>query len=290
MSTPTLHPRIGRLRLRDGLNLEYAEQGPRGCGPTLLMLHGITDSWRSFEPVLAHLPPDQHAIALTQRGHGGSDKPEHGYSTRDFVADAAAFARELYLERVIVVGHSMGAANAMRLAIDHPGLVRAVVAAGAFASFADKTDLAAWVAQHIAALTDPVPRTLARQFQLDTLAAPVAAGWVDTVTDESLRVPARVWRAAFAGLLDDDFSAELHRIAVPMLVIHGEADAFVPASDAQRLRRTLADARLASWPGAGHAMHWEQPERFAREITRFVAPFAARASGPLAPRAGRGLG
>lgn len=270
---PSRH-HVDRIRLSGGLSLEYAEQGPRGRTPTLLMLHGATDSWRSFLPVLPCLPAHQHAIALTQRGHGGSDKPEAGYRTRDFAADAAAAASVLGLEDVIVVGHSMGAANAMRLAIDRPERLRGLVAAGAFASFADKAELVAWVEADIAALTDPVPQTLAQQFQLDTLAGPVAPGLIEMVTAESLRVPARVWRAVFAGLLEDDFSAELHRITAPTLLVCGEADQFVPAADAQRLRRGIANSRVVSWAGSGHAMHWEQPERFAAELMRFVGGLA----------------
>ncbi|HEY6133671.1 MAG TPA: alpha/beta hydrolase [Rubrivivax sp.] len=277
MTTPASLPTIrsDHLRLRSGLQLEFAEQGQRG-GPTLLMLHGITDSWRSFAPVMPLLPPDWHVIALTQRGHGGSDKPHTGYRTRDFAADAAAFARALGLPPVVVVGHSMGATNAMRLALDHPDLVRGVVAAGAFASFADKSDLAAFIAQDIAGLTDPVPRALARAFQLDTLAGPVAPGLVEAMTDESLRVPAHVWREAFEHLLDDEVSPALQRITAPTLLVWGEADRFVPAADTRRLQRSLPDVRLAAWPGIGHAVHWERPERFARELLRFVGELAAR--------------
>lgn len=267
--TPSASIHLGRLRLRDGLQLEYAEQGARG-GPTLLLLHGITDSWRSFEPVLPWLPPEWHVIALSQRGHGGSDKPRGGYRTRDFAADAAALVRGLGLPPLVVVGHSMGAANAMRLAIDEPGLVRGLVGAGAFARFGDMTELVQFIRRDIAPLTNPVPRALAHGFQMDTLAAPVAPGLVETMVAESLRVPAHVWRLAFDGLLRDDFSDELHRIAAPTLLIHGERDGFVPAAHAQHLSRAIGRARLSTFAGAGHAMHWEQPERFARELMRFV--------------------
>ncbi len=267
--TPSASIHLARLRLRDGLQLEYAEQGARG-GPTLLLLHGITDSWRSFEPVMPWLPPHWHVLALSQRGHGGSDKPHQGYGTRDFARDAAAFARALGLPPLVVVGHSMGAANAMRLAIDEPALVHGLVAAGAFASFGDKAELAAFIQRDIAPLTDPVPRALAHGFQIDTLAGPVATGLVETMVVESLLVPAHVWRAAFDGLLRDDFSAELQRIAAPTLLVRGERDAFVPASDTQRLLRAIGGARASTYAGAGHAMHWEQPERFARDLVRFV--------------------
>ena len=260
---------LDRLALRNGLRLEYAERGPRG-GPTLLLLHGITDSWRSFEPVLPWLPAHWHVIALSQRGHGGSDKPRSGYATRDFAADAAAFAQALDLPPLTVVGHSMGAANAMRLALDEPKRVRGLVAAGAFARFGDKTALIEFIERDIAPLADPVPRALAHAFQMDTLAQPVAPGLVETMVQESLRVPAHVWRESFAGLLRDDFSGELVRIAAPTLLVRGERDAFVPESDTQQLQRGIARSHLASYAGAGHAMHWEQPERFARDLVRFV--------------------
>ena len=73
---------LRHVRLHSGLTIECAEQGPRG-GPALLMLHGITDTWRSFEPVLPWLPPEWHVISMTQRGHGGSSEAT-SYRTRDF--------------------------------------------------------------------------------------------------------------------------------------------------------------------------------------------------------------
>jgi non-heme chloroperoxidase len=274
---PSPHPsfRLHQMLLPSGIHLEYAEQGPPG-GTTVLMLHGITDSWRSFEPVLPHLPSDWHVIALSQRGHGRSGKPLSGYHARDFTADAAEFLRVRNLPPVLLVGHSMGAANAMRLVLDHPQQVRALVAAGAFAGFDDKPELAAFIREQIMPMDDPVPRALARAFQLDTIAGPVAPGLVDAMVDESLRVPARVWRAAFAALADDRFCDQLRDIEVPTLVAWGDADAFVPAVDTQRLLREIPDARLARFEGVGHALHWEQPQRFAQALTQFVASLEDR--------------
>lgn len=258
----------GHLRLPDGRSFELVQQGPRGGTPVLL-LHGITDSWRSFEPVLPWLPGDWHVVALTQRGHGGSGAAA-GYRTRDFAADAAAVATALDMGPLTVVGHSMGAVNALRLAMDHPQQVRAVVAAGAFASFADKPELVGFIERDIQTLGDTVPRALAQAFQCDTIAGPVAPGLVDTMVDECLRTPAAVWKAAFAGLLEDDFSHRLAEVRVPVLLPWGDADSFAPEADQQRLVQGLPRAARSVYRGAGHALHWEQPERFAAELRRFV--------------------
>jgi non-heme chloroperoxidase len=270
--------RVGQIRLADGLQFEYAEQGPRG-GPTVLMLHGITDSWRSFEPVLPLLPAHWHVVALSQRGHGGSDKAPRSYRTADFAADAAAFARQLDLAPMIVVGHSMGAANALRLALDAPELVQGLVLAGAFARFSDKMALRAFYRDEIVPLVDPVPPALARAFQMDTVAQPVAPGLIDAMVDESLRSPAPVWRAAFASLFDDHFSDELPHVDVPTLIAWGDADAFVPREDTAMLAAGIARSRVSVYAGTGHALHWEQPARFARELVAFAASLQRTAPG-----------
>src|SRR5262245_22659895 len=147
------------LRLPDGRAFEIAEQGAPGGTPVLL-LHGITDTWRSFEPVMPWLPGDWHVVSLSQRGHGGSDVAA-SYRTRDFAFDAAAVIAALGMGPAVVVGHSMGAGNALQLAIDHPHAVRAVVAAGAFASYADKPALVSFIKNEVCRLGAAVPREFA---------------------------------------------------------------------------------------------------------------------------------
>ena len=65
----------------NGLQMYYEIHGSGGT--PLLLLHGITDTWRSFEPVFPFLPEGWHIVSLTQRGHGGSD-PATSFRTRDF--------------------------------------------------------------------------------------------------------------------------------------------------------------------------------------------------------------
>ena len=263
------------LRLPGGRAFELVEQGRRG-GTPLLLLHGITDTWRSFEPVLPFLPADWRVVSLSQRGHGGSD-PAPSYRTRDFAADAGAVIAALEMAPAIVVGHSMGAVNALRTAIDFPDRVRGVVAAGAFASFADKPELASFVEEEVYAMGDAVPEALAESFQRDTLAGPAAPGLVETMVAECLRTPAATWKGAFAGLLEDDFVAELGRIEAPVLLAWGDADSFTYEDDQQRLQRMLRRATRSVYRGIGHALHWERPTRFAEDLRRFVAALEPQA-------------
>jgi pimeloyl-ACP methyl ester carboxylesterase len=74
-------PAVKSAALSTGVTLPYVEQGDP-AGTPVVLLHGITDSWRSFEPVLPYLPDSIRAFALTQRGHGDADRPAAAYHPR----------------------------------------------------------------------------------------------------------------------------------------------------------------------------------------------------------------
>lgn len=264
-----MEPIIKSVDLPNRVELPYVEQGDPS-GIPMLLLHGYTDSWRSFELVLPHLPEYIHAFALTQRGHGEADRPEVGYRTRDFAADLAAFVDVLGLGPAIVVGSSMGSTNALRFAIDHPERVLGLVLASSFANYRGNPTVVDFWQSGVSQLTDPVDPGFVREFQESTLAQPVAPDFLDTVVHESLKVPARVWRAAFEGFLEDDFADELGKIKTPTLIVWGLQDALIPRHDQDALLAAIAGAQLTVYKSAGHALHWEEPERFATDLVDFV--------------------
>jgi pimeloyl-ACP methyl ester carboxylesterase len=182
----------------------------------------------------------------------------------------SGFIGTLRLGPAVIVGHSLGSTNALRFAIDYPELVRGVVLAGAFAGYGGKPDFADFYETDIAPLKDPIDPGFVRRFQESTLARPVPEEFLETVVRESLKAPARVWRAALAGCMEDDFVGELHRIAAPTRILWGDRDAYCPRADQDALLGAIPGSRLSVYQGAGHALHWEEPERFAADLTRFV--------------------
>lgn len=260
--------RSSLLRLPSGLPIPYVESGdPRG--QPLVLLHGYSDSWRSFEPVLPHLPPGLRVLVPTQRGHGAAGKPAEGYGLRDFSADLAAFLDGLDLGAAVIAGHSLGSCIAQRFALDHPERVSGLVLAGSCPTAKGKRDLLE-LQQAVDALSDPVPRAFAEAFQRSTLVQPVAPALLDMVVAESLETPVHVWRAALRGLLEADHAAELHRITQPTLVVWGGRDTLFPWPDQEALLAAIPAARLEVYAEAGHGLHWEEPERFARDLAAFV--------------------
>ena len=133
-------PVLESAELSTGVRLEYVEQGDPSGVPVVL-LHGITDSWRSYGPVLPYLPDWIHAFAISQRGHGDSGRPDDGYRPADYAADVAAFLDAKGIDRALVVGHSMGGIVAQRFALDYPERVLGLVLECTFAKLAGHPDV-----------------------------------------------------------------------------------------------------------------------------------------------------
>lgn len=266
---------IDSAALPTGVRLQYIDNGDPDGVPVLL-LPGYSDSWRAFEPVLPHLPGSIRAIAVSQRGHGDSSRPTAGYGTDEFAADAVALMDAIGLESAVVAGHSMGAAVAQRIALDHPERVSGLVLAGAAATWArnpDVLDLADAVEQ----LTDPVDRAFIEEFQAGTAAEPLDPELLELFVAESCKLSARVWQAAMRETILADMSAELGAIATPTLLLWGDRDdAISPRSEQDALLAAIDGARLIAYPGAGHAIHWERPERFAGDLAGFVSRMFSR--------------
>lgn len=254
------------------IRLPHGEHGdPRGI--PVVMLHGYSDTWRSFEPVFEHLPATIHAYAVTLRGHGDAPRPAGGYGASQLGADVVAFMDDMGIERAIVVGHSMGTIVGTRLAIDAPERVAGLVLAGGRPTFrtSDFDELFADV-QGFGDVVDPA---WVRAFQESTVVRPVAPGWIETVTRESLKMPPRVWKALIEPTLRADHSGRLGSISAPTLLVCGERDEIAPPAEQQGFLDAIPDARLVIHAGGGHAVHWEDPAAFARDVVAFAAEVSA---------------
>ncbi|HXW09057.1 MAG TPA: alpha/beta hydrolase [Steroidobacteraceae bacterium] len=263
-----------RSVLLHGIRLPYVEHGDPD-GVPVVFLHGYTDSWRSYETVLPNLPRSIRAFALTQRGHGDADRPATGYRPQDFARDVAGFLDAHGIERAVVVGHSMGGSVAQRFAIDYPDRLAGLILVGARASWHDQPDVAGLIEHVTSSLGDTVDPQFAREFQQSTIAQPVPPGWLEIAIAESLKLPASTWRAVCEqGVAQADLTGLLVRIDAPTLLVCGDLDSY--ARDGQQaLLQGIADSRLEWYAGAGHALHWEEPQRFARQVVEFVRQVGA---------------
>lgn len=98
-----------------------------GDGPPIVLLHGLASSLRIWDFVAPILAERFHVVAIDQRGHGLSTKPDDGYGFEEVGADLEAFVVMLGLDKPVVVGHSWGGSVAVRFGADYPELTRGLV-------------------------------------------------------------------------------------------------------------------------------------------------------------------
>jgi pimeloyl-ACP methyl ester carboxylesterase len=134
----------------------------------------------------------------------------------------------------------------------------------------DKPDVQEIWDSTLSRLTDPVDPGFVREFQQSAVAQPVPQAFFRMVVRESLKAPARVWRATFQGLLEDDSAKALGQIRAPTLVMWGDQDTVLSRDDQETLVAAIPGARLVVYSGAGHALYWEEPDRIASDLVAFV--------------------
>jgi non-heme chloroperoxidase len=272
------------VTLPGGPRLPYVEHGDP-AGVPLILLHGYSDSWRSWELLLPKLPAPVHAYALTQRGHGDADRPAAGYRPEDHAADVAAFMDAVGLDAAIIAGHSGGSYSAQRFALDHPERTLGIVLIGAFRAFHDNPGVLE-LSHVVSELTDPVDPEFVRAFQESTVAQPLPAGFLEeTIVAESRKLPARVWKTYLRDILEADVPTETGTIDAPTLILWGDQDAFCPRSDQDALLAAIPGAQLAVYHGTGHCPHWEQPQRTAADLVAFARRVEPAARAAIAPSA-----
>lgn len=259
---------VKNIDLPGRVSIEYAEHG-NPSGIPVIMLHGLSDSWHSYELVLEHMPNSIRALALSMRGHGESGKPDLKYHPEDFADDVAAFMKELKIDRAVIVGHSMGSIVAEAFALKYPQLTNSLVLIGAFSYISDNPGMIE-LNKDVKKLSDPVDLNFISDFQKSTIMRPVPDWFFKTAVAESVKLPANVWKNAMEGLMETNYLNRFKKITVPVLILWGDKDVFTFLKDQKILEEQIRNSKLVIYKDTGHALHWEEPKRFALELSTFV--------------------
>jgi non-heme chloroperoxidase len=257
------------FKTKAGLTLNYVQQGD-SKGPVIVLLHGAGDSWHSYDRVYPLIPRRYLVYGITLRGHGLSDHPETGFTSDDFAGDILDFLEQKNIHHATLVGHSLGSFVAQRVAeLDKGHLDRLVlIGSGPGLSRASASPGAAPLLNAFSQLKDPIPYTFARDFQASTIYYPVPAANFEVWVAEAMKVPASTWHGLGGGHGSPE---DLGKITIPTLVLWGEKDSIFSKADEDTLMKMLPNAKFSAYAETGHALHWERPERFARELLGFVS-------------------
>jgi pimeloyl-ACP methyl ester carboxylesterase len=211
-----------------------------------------------------------HVYVPDQRGHGDSDRPASGYTFPDFAADVIAFMDAKGLRQATIVGHSMGSFVAQHVAIAAPERVSRLVLVGSATTVHNNVVLE--LQREVSGLSDPVSQKFVHEFQNSVISRPVPNEFMDQVIQESMKLPARVWKDVMAGMLASPAKLDLSKVTAPTLIVWGDRESVFPdRSDQDALTKAFPNAVLRVYEGTGHCPNWEQPERFAKDLEAFLA-------------------
>ena len=237
-----------------------------GRGPATLLLHGIGNYGRYWDPFADAIRGRLRLIAPDARGHGESARPANGYVPAEFVADALAVLDDVGVERAVVVGHSMGGLHAINLAARHPGRVRALVIVD---TSPDPLPAGAERAQRL--LTGR-PARFANRNEARAYLERTSPGYAAGVYENRLAFAFRdvngelEWRSdpnALARIMSGRLPAAdrwdaLAAVACPTLVVRGMRSNVLSDDVARRMAQTLANGRLMELD-AGHNVPLDRP-------------------------------
>ena len=260
------------IKLHSGITLNYVVQGdPKG--PVIVLIHGAGDSWHSWQRVLPLLPASYRVYAVTLRGHGLSDHPATGFSRADFAADILDFLDQMQIHHATLVGHSLGSFVAQKVAEQDNGHIDRLVLIGSGPGIKKTSSSETVVTSPFAKVQDPVPYTFSRDFQASTIYKPIPAWFFEVMVAEAQRVPADTWHGLGTALNSGDPLVDLKKIGVPTLLLWGEKDSIFTRADQDLLVKTIPHATLKAYPETGHALHWEEPEKFASDLLAFIRKY-----------------
>jgi len=247
-----------------GMEIGYERVGE---GPPLVLVHGAGVDGRMWRPQLTALADEFTVVAWDEPGAGLSDDVTAGFGLADYAHCLAAVIDALALGPAHVAGLSWGGTVVQELYRHHPEWVATLIFADSYAGW--KGSLPAEEAQ---ARIEGLRKMLAAGERYDPpglFAGAPRSEFAALLEDMTVAARPASLRAQLSVMAEADERDLLPRIAVPTLLIWGDADTRSPLSVARQFENAIPGAELVVIPGAGHVSNLEQPGPFNDALRRF---------------------
>jgi pimeloyl-ACP methyl ester carboxylesterase len=274
---------VSHLRV-DGMEVAFSDVGVGE--PTLLLIHGLGSYMPVWQRNLPALSRAHRVVAIDLPGYGKSSKANYDYSMRFFARVVERVIDELQLQRVVLVGHSMGGQIALTHALRYPGRAEALVLVdpAGFERFGKGEG--AWLAA-------AVDKEFVKATPPEAVYANVAANFWSMppearfMVDDRLRIAGGEELDAYAyavarsvwSMVHEPVVDRLAEVQVPALVVFGADDGLIPnpllhggstRAVAEEGTARLAHGRLVIVPRAGHMVQFERPAEFDAAVLAFL--------------------
>ncbi|MGI5171653.1 alpha/beta fold hydrolase [Spirillospora sp. CA-253888] len=268
---------VGYVEASDGTRLHYRESG---SGAPLVMIHGWTFSGRFFDRSAAVLAEHAHVVRVDLRGHGDSDKPEHGYRVSRLAKDLFDLLESLDLDGATLLGWSLGCPviwSYLELFGSHR------VAAAVFVEQTPRQYYAVdWRYAHAACFDDAALAALQAQVSADPagqdrrqlttiMLTEPDADQRELFLAEMAKCPPRVRNAVMADHTRADWRDVLPTFRLPTLVLVARQDRVFDWRGPAWVGEHVPEARTVFFDNSSHALFLDEPDKFDRAVAGFHA-------------------
>ena len=268
-------------------SLTYVDLG-EGEGNPVVFVHGLGGQWQNFIETLPRIAQERRVLALDLPGFGSSEMPAGGeISIQEYGKVVDGFCEVLGLERVALVGNSMGGFIAAEVTIQNPERVERLVlisAAGITSSniLHAPTRLIGRVAKVVTAATTVShhrrmsSRPVTRHVALALVARHPCKLRADAAWEGLIKGAGRDgFEAALMASVKYDYRDRLEEIECPTLIIWGENDSVISVEDAHEYERLISDSRKTVMEDTGHVPMMERPRAVNDVVLEFLAETGA---------------
>jgi non-heme chloroperoxidase len=255
------------VSVEQGVSIYVEDINPRG-GKTIVFIHGWPLSHKQFEYQFDVLPAmGYRCIGIDWRGFGKSDKPTGGYHYDRLADDIRTVIDVLQLDNFTLAGHSTGGAIAIRYMARYNGHgVSKLVLIDAAAPIGFTPETANKLLNETLNDRPKMLRGITDTFFFQYITGPFSDWFFQ------LGLQAAGWSTAAIIVLlrDEKLYADLQKIVVPTLIIHGIHDRVIPFAQAQELNQKIRNSLLVPFEYSGHGPFWEERGKFNQLITQFI--------------------
>ncbi|MFO7882146.1 MAG: alpha/beta fold hydrolase [Kosmotogaceae bacterium] len=246
-----------------GTNIFYRESENKD-GIPILFVHGNFGSSKWFEPALERLPAKYRGLALDMPNFGRSDRIEE-VSIDSYADYVYEFMKELELEKVNIVGHSLGGAVVQKVMIDHPEKIKKAVLIDPAPPSGLKTS------PEVYAVLDLYKnnRDLLKKALIGIMPTRKIDKFTDELVDESLLMDGKCFELNARALEEYDYREDIKNLDIPMLVFVGKKDTLITESMAREFEELNDKAQVRVLEDCGHSVNVEKPDYFMKELEDF---------------------
>jgi pimeloyl-ACP methyl ester carboxylesterase len=244
-----------------------------GSGPPLVLLHGLGNNSKSWIHQLESLKKDYTVIAWDAPGYGQSSDPEKELNDfSEFANYLKKFLDQLGLEKIFLLGHSMGSAIAIDFSIRFPEMVEKLIIAAptrGSAGLTAKENIGKRDARHH--LIENTPAEEIARLRTPALLSPSTA---DSVREYAEKVMSEVRLSGYKSVANSLYNLnqmdDYAKVSMPTLVICGEEDRATPVSESEIIVQHIKDSSLKVISGTGHLCYQEKPDLFNQNVLSFL--------------------